>query len=147
MPYLSPMWTLVEAAAWISTRKPEFVDKVVGQHGGTALAKLNEMRDIIRATRQTPPSGSQTAKLREPSDGDVERILEELASGILSGQLQATARNIDTGARKSIPVTERRSLEFHIADDLPGRPFGFRNRSDRILRWDVMRSWPHQSAR
>lgn len=152
MPYLSPMWTLVEAVAWISTRKPEFVDKVPGQHGGNALVKLHEMRAALRSVRDGRSQAAAVAQAKDPGNSAVENILAEITDGILSGQLNATARNVDGGTRTAIPLAERRSLEFHIASDLPGKPFGFRNRSDRILRWgapmvaaaDIMRFWPYQ---
>lgn len=108
MTYLSEMWTLTEAIAWISTRDPVYV----------ASARLDG--DLAPLTDPATPSY---------------QTLEWLLSAILAGHLRATARSVLTGQRSEIPVRERNDLEIHIAADLPKSPVGFRSRPDQIIRW------------
>lgn len=108
MTYLSEMWTLAEAVTWIATRNPAL------------LASIQTDREAAAMVDPATPSY---------------QTLEWLLSAILAGHLRATAWSVVTGQRLEIPVRERKDLEFHIAAGLPGRPVGFRSRSDQIFRW------------
>jgi hypothetical protein len=152
MPYLSEMWTLQEAVTWISTRDPGSLASIGNRFGATALKDppvptypINRRRWHQAAVREEHLGESR-------SFGPSYQILDRLVLGILSGEIETTALNIETGRRQSIADFERMNLQFYIAADLPGMPVGFRYRIDRILRWgepmvaaaDVMKLWPRQ---
>jgi hypothetical protein len=79
------------------------------------------------------------------------KSIDELISAILSGRIAVRARNTQTASVQFIPAHELNELEFFIATDIPGSPFGFRRAADRLLRWaspmvsakEVMACWPH----
>jgi hypothetical protein len=76
--------------------------------------------------------------------------IDELILAILSGRISVRARNVQTGLIQLIPARELNELEFYIATDIPGNPFGFRRVADQLLRWvapmvsaaDAMAFWP-----
>jgi hypothetical protein len=63
------------------------------------------------------------------------RALAEVLQAISDGGLTVQARHVGQGTVAAIPPPEMAILEFHIADDIPGQPYGFRNVRDRVLEW------------
>jgi hypothetical protein len=136
MPYLSKMWTLQEAVIWVSTREPGPLASLGGDFGAEALKDPPVPSSYPINRRTWHEAATQEMPLAEcASLGPFYQILDRLVLGILSGEIEATAINIQTGQRQSIPASQCVNLEFYIATDLPGKPFGLRSRTDQILRW------------
>ena len=78
------------------------------------------------------------------------RALGEVILAILEGRVSARARNVRTSLNQVIPARELNELEFYVATDIPGSPFGFRGVADQVLRWvspmvsaaDALMFWP-----
>ena len=129
MPYLSEVWSLLEAVCWVATRDPNLLMAVSGNVTGVSLLANNRFGSVIAPT---------------------ENALDEVILAILIGQVSAHARNVRTGVIQLIPARELKELEFYVATDIPGSPFGFRGVVDQVLRWvtptvsaaDALLIWP-----
>src|SRR5579872_2712708 len=134
MPYLSNAWSFPEVVNWIANRDPNTLMSVSAD--GTGF--------VLLATKY---SNSDRLPLGNPID--------ELISAILGGRVRVHARNVQTGSIQLIPADELIELEFYLATDIPGSPFGFRRVADRLLRWvapmvsatDAMACWPQCRSR
>jgi len=129
MPYLSDAWSLPEVVRWVATRDPNSLMTASGNVTGIALLASKYLSSI-----KTPPGGA----------------LGEVILAILEGRVSAQARNVRTGLIQFIPARELNELEFYVATDIPGSPYGFRSVVDQVLRWaspmvpaaDALMHWP-----
>jgi hypothetical protein len=110
MAYLSSLWTIEEAHAWIMWRDPALVGRPIN---------VDELDgDNLSASR----------------DRKKETLLS-LISEILSGRLRLQAREVCSGEVKWVSRTQLSNLEFHIADDIPGKLYGFRDKKTEVITW------------
>lgn len=58
--------------------------------------------------------------------------LGEVVQAILERRVSTQARNVQTGLIQLIPARELNELEFYVATDIPGSPFGLRGVSDQV---------------
>jgi hypothetical protein len=129
MPYLSDTWSLPEVVSWVATRDPNSLLGASGNVAGIVLL-----------------ANKHSSSVKSPIGG----ALDEVILAILEGRVSAQARNVQTGVIQFIPVRELSQLEFYIATDIPGSPYGFRGVVDQVLRWvsptvstaDALITWP-----
>jgi hypothetical protein len=135
MPYLSDAWSLPEVVCWVVARDPNSLMAAPGNVREIALLASSHLH-----TGKAPTGNA----------------LDDVILAILSGRVSARARNVQTGQIQLIPARELNALEFYVATDIPGSPFGFRGVSDQVLKWvspmvsaaNALTCWPrHRAAR
>lgn len=111
MPYLSDAWSLPEVVCWVVARDPNSLMAASSNVTGIALL-----------------AGNRLSSVRVPMGG----ALGEVVQAILERRVSTQARNVQTGLIQLIPARELNELEFYVATDIPGSPFGLRGVSDQV---------------
>ena len=147
------MWSIVEAVAWIVSRRPDFVNAIPANSDIDAITLVAKHAPIQRRRRRSPKA---ELAVRPPfrrtklTYSTVPKGVESLKASLHTGAVFTTAMNLKTGGRLPVPKADWPNLELYYFDDLPGKPFVLRSRSDHLIRWSepmllgaaVQKLWP-----
>ena len=114
---------LLEAATWVSLRDPS---------------------QIAPCSNAWPNKTTEHLRVR------IRSALNNIADEAISGHITILAQCLVSRKIRKPTQSELLDLEFYIAEEIPGAPFGFRGRVDKIIKWtnptvaavDILRRWP-----